>query len=73
MPTETPEFEFQHTAIESAAPEDEKYLVFTASGDFWLGPTVFTVKKDAQDLADKHPGYIVRPLSEVLAENEAKA
>ena len=53
-------------------PEGEKYLVFTPSGDFWLS-AVFTDKSKAQQLADRKPGYIVRPLSEVLTEQDQKA
>lgn len=61
----------QATTPSITAPADEKYLVF--SGDFWLGPTMFTDQEQAQLLADKNPGHIVRPLSDVLAENEARA
>ena len=58
-------------APSETAPDDEKYLV--TSGDFFLGPILFTDKGKAQALADKHPGHTVRPLSEVLAENAAAA
>lgn len=40
-----------------------QFIVTTASGDFWLGPTIFTSADAAQRLADKTPGHVVRPLN----------
>lgn len=60
------------TASPPIEPDDEKYLVFSESGDFWLG-VWFTSREVAQKQADMKPGQCVRPLSEVLAEQDAAA
>lgn len=59
-------------AISNAVvPDDEKYIVMAPSRGVWLG-VLYTDKTIAQKQAEGIPGLVVRPLSEVLAEIEAK-
>lgn len=62
----------QATTETAPSRAEEKYLVFSASGDFWLG-VLFTTEEAAEKQAAMTPGHYVRPLSEVLAENGHKA